>query len=60
MKQKNNSLMQSPHNQGKAWDLPAALIQWFYEETLPGEGRQKHRGRGEEHTESNYSKPGPG
>lgn len=37
---KNNSLTQSPHNQGKARDLPAALIQWFYEETLPGEGRQ--------------------
>lgn len=43
-KQKNNSLTQSPHNQGKAGDLPAALIQWFYEETLPGEGRQT-RGR---------------
>lgn len=41
---KNNSLTQSPHNQGKAGDLPAALIQWFYEETFPGEGRQT-RGR---------------
>lgn len=43
-KQKNNSLTQSPHNQGKAGDLLAALIQCFYEETLPGEGRQT-RGR---------------
>lgn len=41
---KHNSLTQSPHNQGKAGDLPAALIQWFYEETFPGEGRQT-RGR---------------
>lgn len=44
---KNNSLTQSPHNQGKAGDVPVALIQWFYEETLSGDGRQT-RGGGEE------------
>lgn len=33
-KQKNYSLTQSAHNQGKAGHLPAALIQWFYKETF--------------------------
>lgn len=51
--------MQSLYNQGKARNLPAAPSQWFYGETLPGEGRRRHRGRGEEHTASNYSKSGP-